>query len=150
MRPKSRSSTVTAAMLAGLILCTIIASAWSADAPNEEWKAPARAARKKNPIPADEKSMARGEAVYVKECASCHGDSGKGDGKAAADLNPKPRDLRTPKIWEQTDGSLFWKLTEGKKPMPSYDKTLGEEDRWHVINYIHKFAPKDAGRAPQQ
>ena len=47
----------------------------------EEWKAPARAARKKNPIPPDEKSLAAGKAVYAKECASCHGDAGKGDGE---------------------------------------------------------------------
>ena len=144
---RSRWSTVTAATLAALIICAIVATARSADAPAEEWKAPARAARKKNPIPAEATSIARGQEVYVKECASCHGDNGKGDGKAAVDLNPKPRDLRDPKIWEQTDGSMFWKLTEGRKPMPTYEKTLSEDDRWNVINYIHKFAPNSGGAA---
>lgn len=116
----------------------------------QEWKAPARAARKKNPIVPDEKSIALGKAVYVKECLSCHGDSGKGDGPAARDLNPKPNDLTAAKVWEQTDGAFFWKLTEGKKPMPAYDKLLSEDDRWRVINYIRAtFAPKDGGATTQ-
>jgi mono/diheme cytochrome c family protein len=131
------------------VICGPLAAFLAADEPKpgEEWKAPARASRKKNPIAADEKSLARGQAVYAKECLSCHGETGKGDGTAAVDLNPKPRDLRTPKIWEQSDGSLFWKLTEGRKPMPSYEKSVSEEDRWNVINYIHKLAPNSGGAA---
>ena len=131
------------------VICGSLAVTLAGEEPKagEEWKAPARAARKKNPIVADEKSLARGQAVYTKECLSCHGETGKGDGTAAVDLNPKPRDLRTPKIWEQSDGSLFWKLTEGRKPMPSFEKTLSEDDRWNVINYIHKFAPSGGAAA---
>ena len=34
-----------------------------------------------------------GKKIYEANCASCHGASGKGDGAAAAALNPKPRDL---------------------------------------------------------
>jgi mono/diheme cytochrome c family protein len=129
-----------------VVLGVIVSSARSEDAKYEEWKAPARAARKKNPVPADEKSLAAGKAIYAKECLSCHGTEGRGDGPAAKELNPKPRDLRTPKIWEQTDGSLFWKLTEGKKPMPTYEKTMSEDDRWNVINYTRAtFGPADAG-----
>jgi len=128
-------------VLAALGIGAIISADLNADdAKPEEWKAPARAARKKNPVPVDDKSLARGQVVYAKECLSCHGEQGKGNGPAAKDLNPKPRDLSTPKIWEQTDGALFWKLTEGKKPMPTFEKSLSEEDRWNVINYIrHQF-----------
>jgi mono/diheme cytochrome c family protein len=132
---------VLTAVVCGSLAVTLTAEE---SKPGDEWKAPARAARKKNPVAGDEKSLARGQAVYTKECLSCHGETGKGDGTAAADLNPKPRDLRTPKIWEQSDGSLFWKLTEGRKPMPSFEKSLSEDDRWNVINYIHKFAPSGA------
>ena len=39
-------------------------------------------------------------------------------------------------VKKQSDGALFWKLTEGKAPMPAYDKTLSETDRWQVINYL--------------
>ena len=106
----------------------------------EEWKAPPRAARKKNPIPADDKSKAAGKNVYIAQCLSCHGNSGKGDGPASKDLNPKPHDLNEPKVAAQTDGALFWKLTEGRKPMPSFEKLITEDERWHVINYIRTFS----------
>ncbi len=114
-----------------------------ADTPQEEWKAPARAARKKNPIPAEEKSISTGKAIYTAQCLSCHGPAGHGDGTAAKDLNPKPRNLSDPKIQEQSDGSIFWKLTEGRKPMPTFEKLISEEDRWNVINYVRTLKGKE-------
>lgn len=111
-------------------------------APQEEWKAPLRASKKKNPIDPDEKSILRGKEVYIKECLSCHGTSGKGDGPAAKDLQKKCGDLSNPKLWEQSDGALFWKITEGRTPMPSTEKLLKEEDRWNVVNYLRTLAPK--------
>jgi mono/diheme cytochrome c family protein len=112
-------------------------------AAGDEWKAPARQAKRQNPVPADEKSIAAGKTIYQKECLSCHGSSGKGDGPAAKDLPRKCGDLSDAKLWAQTDGALFWKITEGKTPMPAYDKLLKEEnDRWIVIHYIRTLAPK--------
>lgn len=127
-------------------VASLVAGALAQDSKGsaEEWIAPARAAKKRNPIEANEASLANGKALYVKECASCHGDKGKGDGPAVKDLEKKPGDLSLPKLWEQTDGALFWKLTEGRKPMPSYTQTMSEEDRWHVINYMRTLAPKSA------
>ncbi len=114
----------------------------SAEEVQEEWKAPARASRRKNPVPPDEKSLATGKAIYVRDCLSCHGAAGKGDGPAAKDLPKKCGDLSDPKQWEQTDGALFWKISEGKAPMTGYEKLLSEEDRWHVVNYLRTLAPK--------
>jgi mono/diheme cytochrome c family protein len=114
----------------------------------EEWKAPARAAKKQNPIPADEKSIAAGKAVYTKECYSCHGTAGKGNGPAAKDLAKSPGDLSSPKMCEQTDGALFWKITTGKKPMASYETLLTEEQRWQVINYVRTLGPRPSEKKP--
>jgi len=116
----------------------------------QEWKAPARAARKKNPIPADEASIAAGRKVYVAQCLSCHGEKGHGDGPASKDLTPKPRDLATPAIATQTDGAIFWKLTEGRKPMPSFEKLISEDERWQVINFIRTYSSGANGSAPQK
>jgi mono/diheme cytochrome c family protein len=125
-----------------LALSGIVSTARSDDAASDQWDAPARAAKKKNPIPADDKSIAAGKAVYAKQCLSCHGNAGHGDGPASKDLNPKPHDLGAPNVVKQTDGALFWKITEGKKPMPSFEKLISDEERWQVINYIRTFAPK--------
>jgi mono/diheme cytochrome c family protein len=111
---------------------------------SSEWKAPARAAKKKNPIPADAKSIAAGKDVYMHQCRSCHGDSGKGDGPAAKDTNPKPKDLGTQIVADQSDGALFWKITEGKKPMPSFEKLISEDERWEAINFVRTFGPPPA------
>jgi mono/diheme cytochrome c family protein len=116
----------------------------------QEWKAPARAARKKNPIKADEASIAAGRKVYVAQCLSCHGEKGHGDGPASKDLTPKPRDLATPAIAAQTDGAIFWKLTEGRKPMPSFEKLISEDERWQVINFIRTYSSGTNGSTPRK
>lgn len=120
-----------------LAAATLLAHA--ADDKREPWEAPARAAKKKNPVAATEASLARGREIWIKECASCHGDQGRGDGSAVKDLEVKPDDLNDPHSVAHTDGDLFWKLTEGRKPMPSFAENYSEEDRWNVINYLRKI-----------
>ena len=44
-------------------------------------------------IAAEKSDTANGKSIYNNFCASCHGNAGKGDGPAAAALNPKPKDL---------------------------------------------------------
>jgi mono/diheme cytochrome c family protein len=117
--------------------------------PAEPWTAPARAARKTNPISADEKSIARGKELYVKGCAPCHGSKGKGDGPASVTLNPKPADHTSRKMWEESDGSLFWKITTGRGAMPSWEESYSEEDRWHIINFLRTLAPPKASPSQQ-
>ncbi len=108
----------------------------------EKWVAPADANKKTNPVPSNEKSIASGKALYGTNCATCHGKKGKGDGPKSEELDKPVRDFTTADFGEQTDGAIFWKITEGKKPMPSFKKELTEEQRWTVINYIKEFAPK--------
>ena len=91
-------------------------------------------------MPADANAIAAGKKVFAANCLACHGAAGRGDGPAANALTPKPRDLSDPAIQSQTDGSMFWKLTEGKKPMPSFEKLISENDRWNVINYVRTLA----------
>jgi mono/diheme cytochrome c family protein len=143
IRSLSRFSVVLAAAIVSYGIAGMVAfSQESKKTGEEEWKAPARAAKKKNPVPADAKSIARGKAVYFRECQACHGDTGRGDGPKAREIEKHPGNLTDPKMWDQTDGALFWKTTEGKKPMPTYDKLLKEDERWDVVNYTRTLAPK--------
>jgi len=107
------------------------------------WMAPARAARKQNPTPADEKSIARGKELFTVGCLPCHGPSGRGDGPAAASLERKPGNLSDSKMWQQTDGAIFWKMSAGNAPMPAFQEAFSEEQRWDIVNYVRTLAPKE-------
>ena len=107
------------------------------------WTAPARAARKQNPTLADGKSIARGKDLFLSACLPCHGPSGRGDGPAAAALERKPGNLSEARMWQQADGAIFWKISEGNSPMPSFQETFSEAQRWDIVNYVRTLAPKD-------
>ena len=112
------------------------------------WTAPARAARKQNPISADAKSVEAGKVLYTAACLPCHGTAGKGDGPAAAALERngapvRPGNLSSPKLWDQSDGALFWKISEGNTPMPSFQESFTEEQRWQIVNYVRTLAAKE-------
>jgi len=101
-----------------------------------KWDAPFSAKQKKNPISASESSLAAGKKIYFKRCVNCHGKIGNGDGPDAIDLGIHPAKFSDPRIREESDGALFWKITHGKKPMPAYESRLSPAERWNVINYI--------------
>ena len=106
----------------------------------KKWQAPATEAAKKNPVAASQTSTAEGQKLYTKNCASCHGPSGDGDGSAAAELGIHPAKLSESR--SQSDGALFWKITTGKKPMPGFGAKLSETDRWNLINYLRGLGGK--------
>jgi mono/diheme cytochrome c family protein len=99
------------------------------------WMAPVWADTIKNPLKGNLKSIADGKKFYVKNCVVCHGDKGKGDGIAAAGLNPKPADHTSEKIQKQSDGVIYWKIANGRSPMPGYG-SLTPTQRWDLVNYV--------------
>lgn len=100
------------------------------------WPVPSNMVALSNPYKGDANSVKQGKVLYMSYCAPCHGNSGKGDGPAAAALNPKPANHTSSAIQQEPDGSLFYKLSEGRKPMPTYKTTLTDAQRWSLINYI--------------
>ena len=103
------------------------------------WIVPESAKQKKNLYPPDEYSIARGKKAYKLECTRCHGKGGKGDGSSAFNIEKTVSDLTSDDVQSQTDGELFWKISEGRKPMPLAKRTLTDDQRWDVINYIRTF-----------
>src|ERR1051325_6554871 len=102
-------------------LCLLIGVAdLEATGDEKRWEAPAAQAQKRNPIAVGESSLAEGRKIYFRRCAPCHGKTGNGDGPDAVDLGIHPAKLSDPKLREESDGALFWKITIGKKPMPDY------------------------------
>ena len=106
----------------------------------QKWSAPAEEAQKKNPVTANESSLAAGGKIFSKTCATCHGKAGDADGPAVIQLNIHPARLSDPKLAAESDGALFWKITTGKKPMPSYGKRVSETDRWNLVNYVRTLS----------
>lgn len=78
-------------------------------------------------------SIARGEGVYKAECASCHGDTGQGDGADGLYFTPPPSKLVGLKTG---DAELFVKITKGRGNMTAYDTKLDVAQRWAVVNFI--------------
>jgi mono/diheme cytochrome c family protein len=105
------------------------------------WTAPLAESDKKNPLPAEAKTVAQGQKVAQSNCVSCHGTKGKGDGVAAVALNPKPADWTSKKVQGESDGEIFWKITTGHNAMPSW-KHLPEQDRWALVRYIRSLGGK--------
>ena len=123
-----------------MVMVVIIALASSAFiAMQDDWKAPASADGVKNPLTSDAATIAAGKVIYAKECQSCHGKKGKGDGPNAKDLDKAAGDFTKAKTQAQTDGALFWKITEGRKPMPSFKKKLTDAQRWQTVVYMRTF-----------
>ena len=100
------------------------------------WVAPASANSLKNPGSCDAATLKAAKTIYTSTCAPCHGAKGKGDGPAAVALNPKPADHTSKAIQGESDGSLFWKLSEGKGAMQAYKTQLTEKQRWSLICYL--------------
>ena len=134
---------ISVLMVSVLTLVTFAYSgggAAAADSMSGKWLSPAPSAAKKNPIAPTQDSIAAGQKIYSKTCAMCHGKGGDADGPAVIELNIHPAKLSDPKLANESDGSLFWKITTGKKPMPAYGKRLSETDRWNLVNYVRTLS----------
>ncbi|WP_437370403.1 c-type cytochrome [Maribacter litoralis] len=102
----------------------------------KKWVAPASADKIQNPLKGDAKTIASGKKVYKMLCFVCHGPKGKGDGMGGTGLKPKPADLTSSDFQSQSDGAIFWKIEQGRSPMPSYKTSIPEKKRWEIINYL--------------
>lgn len=88
--------------------------------------------------------VAKGKELYNTACASCHGETGEGNGSAGAALNPPPRNFVAPKFWKNspTYAGMYTTLEEGipNTGMASFSN-LSPEDRFSIIQYVHTFNP---------
>ena len=115
----------------------IITAAFKAGDPGKPWPVPEKAAKTPNPIKSSPESISAGKALWVQHCSSCHGKTGVGDGSKAAQLKTQPDDLTIASAQSQSDGSLFYKVSEGREDMPSFKKKLPDaEDIWNLVIYM--------------
>ena len=117
-----------------LALFSVLTLTYAQDAPDDSEEA---------------EKIAAGKEVYEKSCAHCHGTEGRGDGSAAENLLPKPRDF-TSGLYKirsteggqlPTDQDLFDIITKGMpgSSMPEWETALSANDRWELVAYIKTF-----------
>ena len=122
-------------LLIGCNICT---------AQTNSWSVPKDAVNLKNPEASDAASIKNGKALYQTYCAPCHGDKGKGDGPASASLNPKPSDHTSAMVQAESDGSLYYKISQGHAhtAMPPFKAVLSADQRWAIVNYMRTLGKK--------
>jgi mono/diheme cytochrome c family protein len=107
-----------------------------------KWIAPKDADKVVNPLKGNAVETAKGKGLFNTQCATCHGDQGKGDGPGGLQLHPHPGNLSSEEVQKQPDGAIFWKITNGRPPMASYKYTFSDKQRWELVNYIREFHKK--------
>ena len=117
-------------------------------APGPEYKIPAEAAAKVNPVKPSADSLARAKKIYGYECAACHGDDGSGTGEVAKNMKAKMPDFRDPTALKtRSDGDIFYIIEQGKGEMEGEGARLKPEDTWNLVNYVRSFAKLQAASA---
>lgn len=106
----------------------------------------------RNPLTPEAKTIAEGRALYQKNCASCHGKTGMGDGEAARSLNPSPALLAyMVQMPMSVDEYMLWSISDGGKAfgtaMPAFKDTLTKDEIWKVVTYMRAGFP--AGQTQQ-
>lgn len=104
--------------------------------PDPDWRAPSETAARPNPLASKPQAAAGGRKLFVRNCVECHGRDGLGIEKKHS------ADLQLPIVQQQSDGILFWKISNGnaRHGMPSFSK-LPELQRWQVVLYLRTLKP---------
>jgi mono/diheme cytochrome c family protein len=132
--------------LFAVFLIVIIAAIGWTILQNRPWTVPDEAKQRANPLTSSDAILQSVRPLYHEKCASCHGESGKGDGHDASLYDPAPTNFTdTKRMTAVTDGELFYKLSQGRKPMPSFKKRLTEDQRWRLVLLLRSFVGVPAG-----
>jgi mono/diheme cytochrome c family protein len=123
----------------------LLASFNFTQAQSNSWTVPKAAVNVQNPLAKDVASIKNGSTLYKAYCSPCHGDKGKGDGAASASLNPKPADHTSAMVQAESDGTLYYKISEGHAhtAMPPFRAVLSSDQRWALINFMRTLSTKN-------
>jgi mono/diheme cytochrome c family protein len=103
----------------------------------QEWIVPADKKVKLSTFAFNDATRKTGDQLYSINCKSCHGTPGMGNFQAT--LKPQPPDPVTEKFQGNSDGELFFKVSTGRGPMPSFKNSLAFNDIWNIISFLRSF-----------
>lgn len=112
----------------------------------QQWQAPAEALSLVNPLKNSPDAAAKGREFYMQKCADCHGKEGKGNGWMSAmtkrDGKALPAtNLASKVVQANSDGELYWKITNGRSPMPAHRIRFEDYQRWAIVAFVRTFKP---------
>ncbi len=96
----------------------------------------------------------RGRTIYEQHCADCHGSEGRGDGRQASSLSPRPGNLISAQTSAKSDQELLKIIAKGKPrtAMTGWEERLSHDDQAAVLAYIRSMVKftRSATPAPPQ
>ena len=102
-----------------------------------------------NPLAGNPQAIVRGQELYTKNCASCHGANAKGDiGPSLVDdeFFYQKGDLPDDDYFEVTNNGTSEGYSEdgrvGKGGMPGFKDSLSKDDIWSIVAYLRSIKGK--------
>ena len=94
-----------------------------------------------NPVAYSPESVARGEAVFMNRCWGCHGKKADGQGPNAADIVPRPRNLRNKPFvsslsYARLHESIKYGVQGTAMPAAGFDFALDDKSIGDLINFV--------------
>jgi mono/diheme cytochrome c family protein len=89
-----------------------------------------------NPVAPTEASVERGEELFLRFCAPCHGPNGDGASGYMLMAGYPPFSLQLERVKEFPDGYIYGMIRVGRNVMPAYGHRISHFDRWNVVNYL--------------
>jgi mono/diheme cytochrome c family protein len=138
MRSVRRNWVLLAMLLVGVQVLWVRSAAQVID---PSWVAPAQAEKRPNPMREKPNAGLGGGKIFQRSCVMCHGDT------THERTNHAP-DLSSPAVQSETDGTLFWRVSQGnsRRAMPSFSN-IPEAQRWQLVLYIRSLSKEERGVA---
>ena len=106
--------------------------------------------RLKNALSPTPENLARGKALFLTNCAPCHGENGVGNGPVAHLLKDPPKNLVTGQSKNLPDGYIYAVIRNGIILMPSYADAMSSSERWQVVLYVRSLQQSSAQQKTAQ
>jgi len=147
-QPNLKARKILFASLLAMICVTLAYSVWQE---NKPWVVPEEFKKLKNPLAPTGPTLSAAKGVYMEECAQCHGERGKGDGPEARTHSPVPADLSDGRRMSAVnDGEIFYQITEGRRPMPSFKTRLSQDQRWGLVLFVRSLCVPSVAPAQEK
>lgn len=102
----------------------------------QQWEAPAEFTAMASPLKVTSDVVKRGKALYQNSCEICHGAEGKGNGAYNSPQWKQATNLTSKVVQANTDGELFYKVSNSRDRHPSKKVMYTDEERWTIVAFL--------------